>query len=115
MKIAFYNTRPYDRIWFDSVAKEEGFEVLYFEEGMDCDSLSYAFGCDVICINEPYGIDDRIIDEIKKKGIKAVLVRNDAEDEGDYVTHIMKGIPFINIPQSSPKSLLKSKWVSYLP
>ena len=32
MKIAFFDTKPYDKIAFDAVSKEMGYEITYFEE-----------------------------------------------------------------------------------
>lgn len=32
MKIAFYSTKPYDKIWFESLNKEQyGFEIDFLE------------------------------------------------------------------------------------
>lgn len=115
MKIAFYNTKPYDKIWFDIVAREEGFEVLYLEENLDIFSLSNAFGCDAVSISEEYVINEMIIKKIKENGIKAVIVRSGFADNGGYGAEKKDGIDIITIPYPARDSLLKSKWVSYLP
>lgn len=31
MKIAFYDTKPYDKIWFKPLAKEHNFDITFFE------------------------------------------------------------------------------------
>ena len=30
MKIAFYDTKPYDKIWFKPLAKEHNFDITFF-------------------------------------------------------------------------------------
>ena len=32
MKIAFYGTKPYDKIWFEPMAKDYGFETALRDE-----------------------------------------------------------------------------------
>lgn len=31
MKIAFFSTKPYDKIWFEPMGKEYGFEIRFYE------------------------------------------------------------------------------------
>ena len=50
MKIAFYDTKPYDKIWFEPVAKEKGFEINFFEEKLNEKTASWAKECDAVCI-----------------------------------------------------------------
>ena len=38
MKIAFYDTRPYDMLWFDPLLKEADMEPQYIENRLSCGS-----------------------------------------------------------------------------
>ena len=31
MRIAFFSTKPYDRIWFEPMAKDYGYEIYFIE------------------------------------------------------------------------------------
>ena len=32
MKIAFYDTKPYDKTWFKPLAKEHGFDITFLKQ-----------------------------------------------------------------------------------
>ena len=115
MKIAFYDTKPYDKIWFDIVAREERIKVIYIKESMNNNSVAFAIGCNAVSIHESSEIDDEVIKTIKNYGINAVLIRSDNSDNDRLIKEKRQGIDFIIIPSASLQSLFKSKWVSYLP
>ena len=31
MEIAFFSTKPYDKVWFEPMGKEYGFEIRFYE------------------------------------------------------------------------------------
>ena len=115
MKIAFYDTKPYDKIWFDIVAREEGFEVFYFEDKLNSDTITYASGCDVISYYGIIEISAAVLKKIKDSGIRVVLVRSAFDTSRELVKYEKEGIVFIKICSSMSQNLIKSKWVSYLP
>ena len=45
MKIAFYDTRPYDKLWFDPLLKDAGHEPRYIENRLDIHTLEYLCLC----------------------------------------------------------------------
>ncbi len=115
MKIAFYDTKPYEKIWFDIVAREEGFEVLYFDESLNHNTLLLASGCEVISVFGNSEIDEETLRKIRDLGIRIVLVRSDCPEKKGLIKYEKEGIIFINIFSSMSQNLIKSKWVSYLP
>ena len=50
MKIAFFSTKPYDRIWFEPMGKEYGFEIRFYEVPFHEETVSLANGFDAVCI-----------------------------------------------------------------
>ena len=42
MKIAFYDTKPYDKIWFEPMAKEKNIEILFLEEKLNKHTAAFA-------------------------------------------------------------------------
>ena len=35
INVAFYDTKPYDRIWFDKYSEKYGVRIKYFENKLD--------------------------------------------------------------------------------
>ncbi len=50
MKIAFFSTKPYDRIWFEPMGKEYGFDIRFYEVPFQEETISLARGFDAVCI-----------------------------------------------------------------
>ena len=48
MKIAFYDTKPYDKTWFKPLAKEHGFDITFFETKLSKDTAILATGNDAV-------------------------------------------------------------------
>ena len=47
MKIAFFDTKPYDKIWFEPLSKEYGHEITFFEEKLNENTAVLANGFSV--------------------------------------------------------------------
>ena len=50
MKIAFFDTKPYDRPSFDKYGKEYGVDFKYFETKLNEDTADLAHGFDGVCV-----------------------------------------------------------------
>lgn len=46
IKIAFFDTKPYDKIWFDKY--NDKFEITYFEEKLNRHTAKFTDGFDVV-------------------------------------------------------------------
>ena len=64
MKIAFFDTKPYDKPSFERYGKSEGISFKFFETKLNEDTVDLANGYDGICVfvNDTavvYGSDDQ--------------------------------------------------------
>ena len=44
MKIAFFSTKPYDKIWFEPMGKDYGFDIHFYESPFREETVSLAKG-----------------------------------------------------------------------
>ena len=49
-KIAFFDTKSYDREVFDKVNKDFNFEIKYFKERLSLNTVSLTQDADAVCI-----------------------------------------------------------------
>ena len=49
IKIAFFDTKPYDHEFFDKVNDKYGFPIKYFKGHLNHDTVGLTQGCDVVC------------------------------------------------------------------
>ena len=75
MKIAFFDTKPYDRPAFDRFAEEMGAEIKYFETKLTADTAELAHGHDAVCVFVNDTVDAAVIDALVSLGVRAVALR----------------------------------------
>lgn len=76
MKIAFYSTKPYDRIWFEPLASEYGHEIHFIELPFTMETISLAQGYDAVCIFVNDETTASMIDLLVEMKVKAILLRS---------------------------------------
>ena len=83
MKIAFYDTKPYDKTWFKPLAKERGLDVTFFETRLGKDTAILATGNDAVCIFVNDVADKETLDILHETGVKTILLRCAGYDNVD--------------------------------
>lgn len=105
MKIAFFDTKPYDKIWFEPMAKQEGFEIIFFEEKFNANTAVMSKGCDAVCIFVNDKADEKALEIIKELGVKGVLLRCAGFNNVDIKTAKKLDIPVLRVPSYSPRAV----------
>lgn len=104
MKIAFYGTKPYDKIWFDPLSKEYDCEINFIELPCSEQTSNLAKEHDVVCVFVNDQVTAEMIDEFHSLGIKAILLRSAGFNNVDIKAAEGK-IPVLRVPSYSPESV----------
>ena len=75
MKIAFYDTKPYDRRWFDTFVPNFGYDIRYIESRISLDTVEFARGCQAVCVFVNDMVTKDVVDELYEMGIRLLLLR----------------------------------------
>ncbi len=75
MKIAFFDTRTYDRTFFESLGKKNGIEFKFFETKLNEDTVELAHGFDGVCVFVNDSVNKKVIDELVKMNVSLVALR----------------------------------------
>ncbi len=75
MKLAFFDTKPYDIPGFDRYAGPAGIEIKYFESNLNSDTVSLAAGFDAVCVFVNDNINAEVVHRLHELGVKAILLR----------------------------------------
>lgn len=105
MKIAFYDTKPYDKIWFEPMAKEKGFDILFLEEKLNKHTAAFAKDCDAVCIFVNDDAKKDTIIKLKENGVKAILLRCAGFNNVDIKQAEEEGIICMRVPSYSPRAV----------
>ena len=104
MKIAFYSTKPYDRIWFEPLGKEYGFDIHFIEAACNQDTVFMARGYDAICIFVNDHVNADMIEELYEMKVKAILLRSAGFNHVDVKAAENK-ITILRVPSYSPEAV----------
>lgn len=104
MKIAFYSTKPYDRIWFEPLGREYGFDIHFIEAACNQETVFMAKGYDAICIFVNDHVNADMIEELYEMKVKAILLRSAGFNHVDVKAAENK-ITILRVPSYSPEAV----------
>ncbi|MFP3089685.1 2-hydroxyacid dehydrogenase [Treponema sp. TIM-1] len=106
VKIAFFDTKPYDRDYFDPLLKDPAFplKLKYLNVRLGPDTAALASGYDGICIFVNDRIDAVTADILYRQGIKIIALRSAGYNNVDL--EALRGkIPVVRVPAYSPHAV----------
>lgn len=102
IKIAFYDTKSYDRESFDAV--NENYEIEYIESKLNSHTALLAEGCQAVCAFVNDNIDKKTIDRLYDKGVKIIAMRCAGYSNVDFRAAYGK-INIVRVPAYSPHAV----------
>ncbi len=75
MKIAFFDTKPYDRPGFDRYCAGTDLEIKYFETRLNEDTVSLAAGFDAVCIFVNDTANAQVVERLYELGVRVIALR----------------------------------------
>jgi D-lactate dehydrogenase len=102
MRIAFFNTKKYDRRFFDAANKRAGHEIDYLESRLDAHSAVIASKHDAVCAFVNDDISAAVIDVLAEQGVKHIALRSAGFNHVDLEKADQAGITVSRVPAYSP-------------
>lgn len=101
MKIAFFDTKPYDKPSFEKYGNEYGVTFKYFETKLTQDTVELAQGFDGVCVFVNDTVNSAVIDRLCELGVKVVALRCAGFNNVD-MKHAYGKIHVLRVPAYSP-------------
>ena len=101
IKVAFFDTKPYDQEFFDKVNDKYGFSIKYFKGHLNPDSAKLTQECEVVCAFVNDILDKKVIGILKQNGIKLIAMRCAGYNNVD-LNAAYKNIHVVRVPAYSP-------------
>lgn len=101
MKIAFFDTKPYDKPSFDRFGAESGIRFKYFETKLNEDTVDLAHGFDGVCVFVNDTVNAAVIDRLCEMGVKVVALRCAGFNNVD-MKYAFGKIHVLRVPAYSP-------------
>ncbi len=101
MKIAFFDTKPYDKPCFEKYGKEHGVSFKFFETKLTEDTVELAAGYDGVCafVNDRVGAE--VIDRLEAMGVGILALRCAGFNNVD-MKHAYGRLHVLRVPAYSP-------------
>ena len=101
MKIAFFDTKPYDLPAFSELGKEKDIDFRFYETKLTPDTVSLAAGCDGVCIFVNDDACAETIDRLYEMDVKLIALRCAGYNNVD-IEHCFGKIHVVHVPAYSP-------------
>ena len=75
MKLAFFDTKPYDKPGFDEHIAGTDIEIKYFETRLGEDTVQLAKGFDGVCVFVNDTVNEKVINELYDLGVRVIALR----------------------------------------
>lgn len=98
-KIAFFDTKPYDKVWFDKLNTD--YTIKYIESKLTPDTVHAAKGCKAVVAFVNDNISSETIDELCEIGVKLIAMRCSGYNNVD-LKYAKDKIDVVRVPVYSP-------------
>ncbi len=104
-RIAFFDAKSYDRENFDKVNRDFGFEIVYYKERLNMNSVSLTQGFEAVCIFVNAECDAKVIERMAGYGVKVIALRCAGFNNVDIEAARKNGIRVVRVPAYSPHAV----------
>ena len=104
MKIAFFDTRPYDKPSFERIGTENGIKFKYFETKLNEDTVELAHGFDGVCVFVNDTVNAAVIDKLVEMNVRIVALRCAGFNNVD-MKYAFGKVHVLRVPAYSPYAI----------
>lgn len=99
--VGFYDTKPYDKEYFDLINEQYCFNIRYLEARLNADTVKFSEGCDAVCAFVSDDVSAQVIDRLMDYGVRIIAMRCAGYNNVD-IMHADGRIPVVRVPAYSP-------------
>ncbi|MBN1500380.1 MAG: 2-hydroxyacid dehydrogenase [Spirochaetes bacterium] len=101
MKVAFFDSKPYDKKYFNAEIQNKNIEIKYFKDRLTEESVKLAEGYDAVCVFVKDDVNENVINTLHKYGIRLIALRC-AGYNNVHLKTAYKRIHTVRVPAYSP-------------
>lgn len=105
MKIAFFNTKSYDRAHFGPATEHSHHEFAFFEDALSLQTAALVQGFDAVCIFVNNPVSEALVKQISDYGIKIIALRSAGFNQVDLNACSKHDITVVRVPAYSPEAV----------
>ncbi len=101
IKVAFYDTREYDRPAFERFGTQQDISFRFLEAKLDEDTVELARDCDAVCVFVNDTVNAAVIEKLHAYGVRLIALRSAGYNNVDLQAAFGK-VHVVHVPAYSP-------------
>ena len=107
LKIAFFGTKDYDRIFLSELSRDKGegtynCEIKYFSSNLGPETAGMSKGYDAVCVFVNDNVSRPVVEQLHDNGVRLILLRCAGFNNVDLEAAKEYGITVLRVPAYSP-------------
>ena len=105
MKVAFFETRKFEKTIFEKLSLQYKQTLTYFEPRLTEDTVALARGFSAICSNTNDHLNKFVLTQLREVGVSLIALRSAGFNHVDLPTAVKLGLKVVRVPAYSPYSV----------
>src|SRR6187431_2513847 len=105
IRITFFSTQAYDKVFFEKYNTDFGFKLVFFELQLNEQTVKLIQDTDVVCVFVNDVVNESVITELAKKNVKIIALRCAGFNNVDLEAARKNGIKVCRVPAYSPEAV----------
>lgn len=103
-KVVFFDTKPYDREYFDRINADYGLRIIYLQNRLTRETVSLTEGADAVCAFVNDTLNQPVIQQLHRNGIRLIALRS-AGYNNITLNSVYEKIHVVRVPSYSPRGV----------
>ncbi|MBN1307309.1 MAG: 2-hydroxyacid dehydrogenase [Chitinispirillaceae bacterium] len=104
VKILFFDTKPYDRDFFERLNSRYDFDITWLENHLTGETVSLTDGADAVCVFVNDRLDEAIVERLYRNGVRLIALRSAGYNNIDLKA-VYKKLHVVRVPAYSPRAV----------
>src|SRR5687768_11883323 len=105
MKIAFFSTQPYDKLFFEAHNATLDMQLEFFAEPLSASTTGLAKGADAVCVFVNDKLTAAVVEQLSAIGIRVIALRCAGFNNVDLAAAKQFGVRVCRVPSYSPEAV----------
>ena len=105
MKVAFFNTKSYDKEFFEQYVQNTEVELTFFEGTLTCETIELTRGHDAVCVFVNDQLNADVMAKLAEYGVKLIALRCAGFNNVDLEAAERHQIKVVRVPAYSPAAV----------
>lgn len=105
MSVAVFSTKSYDKRYLTEANRRHGFDLRFFEEGLNPRTAALAEGCDAVCAFVNDNVNSDTVERLAGRGVQLIALRSAGFNHVDLAASRRHGLAVVRVPEYSPHAV----------